>query len=138
MNLTIKAGLFALVVAASASLSVGTQAQEVACSSSGSMVFNGLAERRAEIVPSVHRQLSGLGRLAAANNCSIIITCASDPANGKDANSIRNRQCSAARQAIGMFERRSDVRRTLTDSYEIQRVSAGKGAAAGQVIVTLQ
>ena len=111
MNMTMKAALVALIVATGSAFAGAAQAQEAVCSSPGWMVFSGLAERRADIVPSVHRQLSGLGRLAAANNCSIVITCAADPANGKDANSIRNRQCSAARQAITMFDRRSDVRR---------------------------
>lgn len=138
MTMMMKAAFVALVLATGCAFAGAAQAQEAACTSPGSMAFNGLAERRADIVPSVHRQLSGLGRLAAANNCSIVITCASDPANGKDANTIRNRTCSAARQAITMFERRSDVRRKLTDAYEIQRVAAGKGAAAGQVVVTLK
>lgn len=136
--MTMKAALVALAVAMGSAFAGGAHAQEAVCSSPGSMEFNGLAERRAQILPSVHRQLSGLGRLAAMHNCSVVITCASDPANGKDANSIRSRQCSAARQAIGMFERRSDVRRKLTGSYEMQRVSPGEGAAAGQVVVTLK
>lgn len=138
MNMTLKSALVALVVAAGSVFAGTAQAQEAVCSSPGSMAFNGLAERRADIVPSVHKQLSGLGRLAAVNNCSIVITCAADPANGKDANTIRNRTCSAARQAISMFESNRDARRKLADSYEIQRASAGKGAAAGQVVVTLK
>ena len=138
MNILMKAAIVALSIATGSIVAGAVQAQEAACSSPGSMVFSGLSERRVDIVPSVHRQLSGLGRLAAVNNCSVLITCAADPAKGTEANAIRNRQCSAARQAIGMFERRSDVRRKLTDTYEIQRVAAGKGAAAGQVIVTLR
>lgn len=138
MNMTMKVALLALVLAMGSASVGAAQAQEALCSSPGSMAFNGLAERRADIVPSVHKQLAGLGRLAAVSNCSVVITCAGDPVNGKDANSIRNRQCSAARQALAMFQSSRDARRKLTDSYEIQRVSAGKGVAAGQVVVTLK
>lgn len=130
--------LVASIVSALGAVAGAAQAQEVACSSPGSVVFTGLAERRVDMVPSVHRELAGLGRLAQANNCSILITCASDPINGDGANKIRNRQCIAARQAIGMFEQRRDIRNKLTETYEMERVYAGKGAAAGQVIVTLK
>jgi hypothetical protein len=130
--------LLALVALVGMAFVGAAKAQEAACSTPGSITFTGLAERRADIVPSVHRQLSGLGRLAATNNCSVVITCAADPANGKDANSIRNRQCSAARQAMGMFERRGGaIRSKITSAYEVKRVGAGKGILNGAVVVTL-
>jgi len=126
-GLIVTAGLIATATGASA-----------ACETAGTMRFDGIAERRADIVPSVHRQLSGLGRLAVRGSCEVVITCVVDDALGSDAKKIRDRKCTATRQAIAMFERRSKVRSQLQRTYKMEKPKPSGEWAAGQIYVTLK
>lgn len=125
------------IISLTAFVSPAAQAQEV-CATPGTVAFFGLAEERGDIVPSVHRQLSGLGRMALRGNCAVEITCVSDESLGADYKKIRDRQCSAARSAMVQFERRSDVRSQIQKLFKMNKVGVGKGWAAGAVYVTLK
>lgn len=112
-------------------------AQDSGCATPGSMALNDIAEKREDITPSLHRQLSALGRTAYANNCSVVITCASDPSDGDESSSIRWRKCGAAKFAVPMFDQRYSKRRLIFPNYEIRRVNPNSSIAAGQVVVQL-
>jgi hypothetical protein len=136
MNTRTVAGVGAL--AAFLLFSMAAQAQG-ACATPGTAAFQGLGENRLKIVPSVHRQLSSFGRMAVEGGCSVVLTCVADPARGAAGLKIRDRQCNAARAAMTMFEKRSKVRRTLSETFEQVKVDvAGVNQAAGTVYVTLQ
>jgi len=126
-SLILTAGLMASVTGAAA-----------ACETTGTVRLDGIAERRADIVPSVHRQLSGIGRLALRDNCQIVITCVTDEALGADARKIRDRKCSATRAAITMFEKRAKVRSVLQKTYKMTKPKPSAEWAAGGIYITLQ
>jgi hypothetical protein len=107
------------------------------CASPTTMAFPDLPAARAQILPSVHRQLSSIGRSARANGCTIEVTCVA-PAGSTRPEINRNRQCLAAAQALMFFETRPAVRRALTQSVTQIKKVAGSGLVAGTVYITLR
>lgn len=109
-----------------------------ACTTPGTVAFPELPDVRASIVPSVHRQLSSLGRQAVAAGCQIEVTCVSVTDADREALRLRNRQCTAAVQAIVRYETRAAVRTTLGKNIVQSKVAAGGSFQAGTVYVTLR
>ena len=135
--------MFKMIIAASLLTIVGLSAQAMAdeaiCATPGSVIFDGIPESRDDIIPSEHRQISGLGRLAFVNHCSVVVTCVSDPSFGEEAKSIRDRTCAAVRSTLSAFESRNSVRsRIARSSYSIVKVPAGPKWAAGTVTIRLK
>jgi len=108
------------------------------CATPGSAVFHSIPERREDILPSVHKQLAGLGRLAAKGGCSIVVTCVADPALGDDSKKVRDRQCAAAKSALARYEGRWRLRNAIAKAYSVKKVNAGDEWQAGAVYVTLR
>ena len=115
---------------------VSAMAQDAVCSSPVTMAFAGLPARRADILPSVHRQLSSIGRTAAVNGCAITVTCVA--AADADAAGItaRNRQCLAVAQAIVRYESRTAVRTALQSEITQAKETATGSLVAGTIYVT--
>lgn len=113
-------------------------AQEGSCATPGTVRFTDFAASRADIVPSVHRQLSGLGRLAQQSGCQIFVTCVLNPSDGGDQKKARMARCNAARQALASFEPRGAIRSALTRSYKPRNVEPSSTHLPGAVYVTLQ
>ena len=116
------------------------QAQEAgnACSTPGSLSFADFPISRGSIVPSVSRQLANIGLAASKNNCRVVVTCVARTGATQSQQNRRNRQCTAAVQAIVRYETRSAVRTRLADEIEQVRTEASSGRTVGTVYVTLR
>ncbi len=116
------------------------QAQEAGnvCSTPGSLSFADFPTSRGSIVPSVSRQLANVGLAASKNNCQIVVTCVARTGATQSQRNSRNRQCSAAVQAIVRYETRAPVRTRLANEIEQVRAEAGSGRTVGTVYVTLR
>ncbi len=114
------------------------QDSTAACTSPGSISFADFPNRRADIAPSIANQIAGIGRLAAANNCQIEVTCASAPGADADARRTRNQQCSVAVQSVVRYESRANVRSALQKEIKQNRIAATPQFRAGTVYITLK
>ncbi len=108
------------------------------CTSPGSISFADFPNRRVDLVPSLANQVAGIGRLAAANNCQIEVTCASAPGADVETRRFRNQQCGAAVQSVVRYESRSNVRSALQKEVTQNRVVASSQFRAGTVYITLK
>lgn len=108
------------------------------CQSPGTVEFVGFPETRADILPSTHRQLSGLGRLAEQNSCTVVVSCVADQSDGDDWKKVRERRCVAARQAVVRFKGTGAAARTLLESIKFDRRDPSGAWQAGAVYVTLK
>jgi hypothetical protein len=108
------------------------------CTTPGTITFPDLPDVRAEIVPSVQRELASVGRMAKTNGCTVEVTCVSADGADSDARATRNRQCRSAAQSIVRFEQRSSIRSGLLEGVLQMRADAGAELIAGTVYVTLR
>lgn len=108
------------------------------CTTPGTIIFPDLPDARAEIYPSVHRELVSIGRMAKANGCTVEVTCVSAEDADNEARAARNRQCRSAAQSIVRHEQRSSVRSRLLDEIVQTRAKANEDLIAGAVYVTLR
>lgn len=106
------------------------------CLTPGSVVFEDFPSSRGDIVPSVHRQLSGIGRAAQLNGCKIEIICVRDP-RAEDPRKDADRMCNAARQATARFENRSTQRREIEKAYKVSKRDPGGRWIPREVHLTL-
>jgi hypothetical protein len=131
-----------LVTLFSAVSTFAVQAQERpregSCLTQGTAVFRGVPESRTDIIPSVHRQMTGLGLMAVNNNCSVVITCVADPALGSEGKKIRDRMCSAVRYTMPLYETRRNMRSPISKSYTVVKENADEQWQAGTIYVTLR
>lgn len=132
-----------LMVATPYTYSQQARAQEVqsansSCATPGTVVFPNVADKRSDLLPSVHKQLSSLGRLAASNNCSVVLTCVSDPSLGEERLKKRDAMCNAAKAAMSMYETRGFARKIIQDGISIEKRGADSNLQPASVYVSLQ
>jgi hypothetical protein len=129
-----------LIVTLLVTATFGGQAsgQESLCTTPGTAVFRDVPQTRIEILPSVHKEMSGIGRLAHANGCSIRVICVNDAPTEGNQISVTNRACYAARGAIIAYEENSTRRRALTDNIKVVKVNASSTWQAGTLYVELR
>jgi hypothetical protein len=126
-----------LAVGAFAAGTTSVAAQEsTTCQTPGSMIFPDFPNLRRKITPSIHRQLSGLGRLADRNGCKIRIVCVRDATQADPAKYASN-VCRAAREALSFYESRRDARREIYESYKTTSRNAGGQYHANEVHISL-
>lgn len=129
----------ALTGALAAIGTVGAQAQgSQSCATPGTVSFPEFAIRRGDIAPSLHRQISGLGRMADAGGCDLQVTCVAPARADNTERQTRNRQCTAAVQALVRYETRSPVRDALMDSIKQVKASSSGSLRVGTVYITLR
>jgi hypothetical protein len=115
----------------------GTLGQEsTACPSPGTMIVRDAASSRADIIPSLHKQLAGIGRFAAQNGCNISLVCVRDPSK-PDPVKFVDQMCRSVRDAIAYFEPRRDVRRTIYQAYKTSKRNPGGAFLANDVHITV-
>lgn len=138
-NALLGAGLLALI--GWAGLSATTQAQSSSCpgapGTATTYAFQDIPSSRDDILPSVHRSLSMLGRLASENNCAVTITCIARSMSRANLRS-RDRRCSATLGALVRYETRSAVRSRLAREIELIKLDkATEGYSASVTYVSL-
>lgn len=108
---------------------------EAGCSTPGTMALSGIPTVRAEVLPSVAKNLAGIGRAAAVNNCTIEVTCVFA---ARDERQNSNRQCNVVSASMVSFESRPAVRSGIRSEITTNTVAASGNMTAGMVYVTLR
>lgn len=138
-NAMLGAGMLALI--GWASLTATTHAQSSSCpgapGTATTYTFEDIPSSRDDMLPSVHRSLSMLGRLASLGNCAVKITCVARSASRANIRS-RDRRCSATLGALVRYETRSAVRSRIAGEIELIKIDAGTpGYSASTTYVSL-
>lgn len=107
------------------------QAQEASsCATPGSIVLRDIPPVRADILPSLQREIAGYGRAARVGGCKIDLVCVATD-SGEAAREVARQQCVAVRDTL--------VKSGFTKSdIATSRQNPGNGRPAGVVLFSVQ
>lgn len=110
--------------------SMAQQSQGGACATPGTAVLANVPATRAQILPSMGRQIAGYGRQAIVGNCLITLVCVGTDKSDQ-ARDVARGQCVAVRDYLV----RSGFPKANIDT---SRKNPGNGRAPGMVYFSLQ
>jgi hypothetical protein len=124
-----RSSIFAVLIAVCVfGISAEARAQQIggaACSTPGTAVLANVAPAKADLLPSLSREITGLGRQAVAGNCLVELVCVAQDRSDA-ARDIASKQCVVVRDLLvksGFIKANIDT----------SRKNPGSGRVAGMV-----
>lgn len=110
-------------------VSLGQQATS-SCSTSGTVMLQGIPAAKEDLIPSLGRAIAGYGRQAKVSDCTIALTCVSMD-SGEQSLELARQQCVVVRDRLVSSG-------FVKESIATTRKGPGGGLVAGAVYLTVQ